>query len=361
MRKKSGTVVSLMLTAVMGASFLAGCKGSESSSSAGGTGSKTDSVSSGAVSAGSSAGETSASGKKSYKIGVTYADLSNSVWAEEADAIEAMATELGHEVTVLDCGNDASTQITQIENFVANGCDAIIIGATDIGSINSAAQEAIDKGVIVEAFGTEMMTYTTTLLADNSAAGELLAEEAAKWVEEHYNGAAKIGLVNYYESPDCVARAEAFTAKIGELSPDSEIVAEGSAGTAVVGMELAENFMQANPDMGVIFCIGDGAASGVLQAVISSGRADQIGVFSCDGTVECLSQMAQGAPLIADCSFGAGWELGEAQLQLVLNILEGREYEKITRLPNTIVTYDNLQEKVSYWGYEDQIDTSMMK
>lgn len=298
---------------------------------------------------------------EAYKIGVTYADLSNSVWAEEADAIEKMAEEKGYEVNVLDCANDASTQITQIENFVSNGCDAIIIGATDIGSINSAAQAAIDSGVVVEAFGTEMQTYTTTLLADNSGAGELLAEEAAKWIEENYDGAAQIGVVNYYESPDCVARAEAFTAKIAELSPDSEIVAEGSAGTAVAGMELAENFMQANPDIGVLFCIGDGAASGVLQAVLSSGRADEIGVFSCDGTIECLSQMAKGAPLIAECSFGAGWELGQAQLELVLSILDGEDYDEITRLPNTIVTKDNLKEMVEYWGYEDQIDVSAME
>ena len=300
-------------------------------------------------------------GNEQFVIGVTYADLVNPVWAEIATSIETRAAEHNARVILVDAGNDASTQVNQIEAFVAQGVDGIIIGATDIGTIDVAARAAMDAGIVVLAYGTEMQSYTVTLLADNVNAGRMLAEAAASFIDEVHGGSAVVGLINYYGSPDTLQRAETMREVLGQLSPGSTIAMEGSAVTADTGLMLAENFIAAHPDMRVIMCIGDGPGVGAVRAVIAAGLADDdFGVFSIDGTIEALQMMANGEPMIANVSFGAGWQLGLEQLELMMRVLSGEDVPPVNRLPNTLATRDNLRELVSVWGFEDEIDLSRL-
>ena len=61
------------------------------------------------------------------KVGVTFGDLSNPVWADCANYMMEAGGEYGLDVSVLGC-NTSQEQITQIENFITSGCNAIVIG-----------------------------------------------------------------------------------------------------------------------------------------------------------------------------------------------------------------------------------------
>ena len=54
---------------------------------------------------------------ESYKIGFSFYNLSNAVWAELVEEAVAYGAEQGCEVTYVDCGEDAQQQISQIEKF----------------------------------------------------------------------------------------------------------------------------------------------------------------------------------------------------------------------------------------------------
>ena len=107
----------------------------------------------GCVSADESQGDAKADGEKGgYKIGLTNSFNGNSYRQQmEAYAQEAAdeLTETGEisEFVIVEANNDASKQVQQIENFILEGMDAIIIDPISATALTGAIQEASDAGI----------------------------------------------------------------------------------------------------------------------------------------------------------------------------------------------------------------------
>ena len=107
----------------------------------------------GCGSADESQGDAKADGEKGgYKIGLTNSFNGNSYRQQmEAYAQEAAdeLTETGEisEFVIVEANNDASKQVQQIENFILEGMDAIIIDPISATALTGAIQEASDAGI----------------------------------------------------------------------------------------------------------------------------------------------------------------------------------------------------------------------
>lgn len=296
-----------------------------------------------------------------YTVGMSVADLSNPIWAEVCDQVEKHGAELGIKIDVVACKNDPTTQIAQVEAFIAQKVDAIIISAVDAASMDEVCQSAMDAGIKVMAYGVNLNYYDVSLTNDNAGAGTLIGEEAAKFIQDNYDGKAEVGLITYYENAECLARGKAMEAALLDACPDAEIVEESSTVVADEAMSIVENWLQAHPDMKVIMSIGDGGGIGADQAVKAAGAADGFGIFAVDGTVEALQLMANGDPIKAEVSFGSGWQLGNQVVDVMYAALTDPDYQKDNVSPNIVVTKDNLTDLITEWNYEDRIDLSKMQ
>lgn len=307
------------------------------------------------------AASTVAAEETSYKICWTMADLSNPVWAEKAEQAAITAEELGCEFEVVSCDNDAATQVAQIENFIEQGVDAIMVGAADAKALDDVCQKALDAGIVVMCEGIELTNYTLSLLCDNYEAGWMIGEQCANFINENYDGVAEVGLVTYLENVECALRGQAMEEALAELCPGATIVHECSTTDAGEAMTYVENWLQANPDIKAIMSIGDGGGIGANQAVKASGKADGFGIFAVEGTVEALQLMADGDPIKAELAFGSGWQIGKNAVELTYKALTEENFEKSHTHPNQLITLDNLKETVEEWGYEDQVDLSNLE
>ena len=101
-----------------------------------------------------SAEEAKSEEAKSYEIGMTVADLTNPIWAEVCDEVQKKGEEMGSTFTVVAANNDPSTQVAQIEDFIQQKKDAIIVSAIDINSVESAIKDAQD---VTASIPTHMM------------------------------------------------------------------------------------------------------------------------------------------------------------------------------------------------------------
>lgn len=145
--KKLTKAVSLVVGASMVFS-LAGC-----TSSGSGSASATDSAAASTESTASaeSAAQTEGTGA-GYKIGLTNSFNGNTyrqqmeAYAQQA-ADELIATGEISEFVIVEANNDASKQIQQIENFILEGMDAIIIDPISATALTGAIQEASDAGI----------------------------------------------------------------------------------------------------------------------------------------------------------------------------------------------------------------------
>lgn len=299
--------------------------------------------------------------KEGFKIGITVGDLSNPIWAEVCGQAEKRAEELGCETDVVACNNDAVTQISQVENFIVEGVDAIIIGAADAASMDEVCKKAMDAGIVVMAYGIHLNNCTTSLTNDNPGAGKIIGEMAAEFINENYDGVAEVGLITYYENMECLQRGEAMIEALAENCPGATIVQECSTCVADEAMTYVENWLQSNPDMKVIMSIGDGGGIGANQAVKAAGKADGFGIFAVDGTIEALQLMVNGDPIRGEVAFSAGWQLGNLMIDTCYTALTEEEFNNDNVTPNQVVTIDTLEDWIKDWGYEDRIDLSNLE
>ena len=105
----------------------------------------------GGTATGSDAGTDSGadSGSDSYKIALIQQHQTNAFQIAVSEAAEAKADELGVDLTILSADQDAATQISQIEQCVSEGYDAILFEPVDPDGLADAAKSAADSGVVM--------------------------------------------------------------------------------------------------------------------------------------------------------------------------------------------------------------------
>ena len=104
----------------------------------------------GGTSTGSDAGTDSGadSGSDSYKIALIQQHQTNAFQIAVSEAAEAKADELGVDLTILSADQDAATQISQIEQCVSEGYDAILFEPVDPDGLADAAKSAADAKLL---------------------------------------------------------------------------------------------------------------------------------------------------------------------------------------------------------------------
>ena len=74
-------------------------------------------------------------GAAAPKIGITIQSLKNDYWAGVMGKLEEILTEAGWDYTLIDCEDNAATQVSQIENFITDGCEFIMVHPSDAAAV----------------------------------------------------------------------------------------------------------------------------------------------------------------------------------------------------------------------------------
>ena len=131
MKKKK--FLAMLLACVMTLAVLTGCSNKSESTPAGNTPASNDTSSNGGA----------------YKIALIQQHQTNAFQIAVTEAAEAKAAELGVELKILSADQDAATQISQIEQCVTEGYQAILFEPVDPDGLRDAAKNAADAGVVV--------------------------------------------------------------------------------------------------------------------------------------------------------------------------------------------------------------------
>ena len=76
--------------------------------------------------------------------------------------LQEILDENGYEATIVGCEENASTQISQIENFITSGCDMIMVHPHDADAVEASCKNALDAGIKVMCWDNEMETPQLT-------------------------------------------------------------------------------------------------------------------------------------------------------------------------------------------------------
>lgn len=219
---------------------------------------------------------------KEYKIGASLLTQQHPFYIDLADAMKAEAKKDDVVLNISIANQDLNKQLSDVEDFITKKVDAIIISPVDSKGVQAAIIKAEKAGipvltVDVAAEGVPVVTHVAT---DNYAGGV----EAGKLMGKLLNGKGKVAIIDYPALQSVVARVDGFKKGLAD-TPDVKIVAIQTGITRAEALTVAQNMMQAHPDLNGLFGFGDDAA---LAAVIAakSARNDNIKIIGFDGMKE---------------------------------------------------------------------------
>ena len=282
-----------------------------------------------AMAAGMMAGQVCAEeAGEGFKMVFTCQDLTNPVWAAVGESLKEICADAGVDVSVMDCGADSATQISQMENFIEEGVDVIAIHPNEINALEPIMQSAMDAGIKVFCWDENSDCADVSWLIENYDLGYLIGTEAANWINEKFDGSCEVAIMDYPLYPLIVERANGIIAAIEELAPEAEIVAQESAVNAAEAMPKVETILQAHPDVKVIACIGDGSAIGANEAVKAAGLAtEDFGIFACDATDEACAKIQSEDPYRMSASLGTPAVMAQQVFDICEALVNGEELD----------------------------------
>ena len=82
-------------------------------------------------------------------IGVTMPTKDLQRWNQDGENMKKELEAAGYEVDLQYASNDVSTQVSQLENQVANGCDLLVVASIDGSSLGEPLKQAKEAGIPV--------------------------------------------------------------------------------------------------------------------------------------------------------------------------------------------------------------------
>jgi ribose transport system substrate-binding protein len=257
--------------------------------------------------------------------------------------IKDAAQKLGIEAVVLDGNLDGNVTSDHIQNLVAEDCKAIALSVNDPGGTTPAIEAADKAGVPVFTF--DCTSTTTSVIkafvgTDNVEGGRLGGRETVRLAAD----GQKVGIINYDEPQSCLDRRRGWEEVVKASGKNLQIVEVGNyQGDAAKAEQLMTDALTANPDLAVVFCVGDPAAAGALAAIKIAGAPTKIIGF--DGNPEAKAA-------IKDPVNGKIWvsEISQNPIAIGTQITEeikkyletGAVSQQVTMIAPYIITIDNV-------------------
>ena len=283
------------------------------------------------------------------KIGLAVQTLSNQVWAQQAEQITSRAEADGNEITVVECKENANTQIGQIENFISAGTDIIIVQPQDPEAIEDICAEAREEGIKVVSWDEEMENSDINWIIENYDLGvDLGGRRIIKKNEKFEDGACEVAVLGYPQTPILLERENGILDALKEKAPNATVVANQPAIDTTEGLNAMETILQANPDVKVVCCIGGGGAAGANEAFkgfYGSEVPEEVGIFSTDLTDEAVASMQNGEfNRMVVAITGNAYACGDVVYDLAIECAEGAEMDQNVYRDLIPVTLENLEE-----------------
>ena len=268
-------------------------------------------------------------------IGVSWNNYNEERWAkwDEPDMKAAIEAGGGRYIST-DAGSSAEKQISDVEQLIAQGADAIIILAQDGTAIKPAVASALEQGIpviaydrLIEDAGALYITF------DNVEVGRMQARVILSLVPEG----------NYVMIKGNSADANADFLRGGQ----QEILqaALDSGAITIVGEMYTDNWdpavaqtnmeqilTQNNNEVDAVVASNDGTAGGVVTALAAQGMAGIVPVSGQDGDAAALNRVALGTQAVS--VWKDARELGKAAGEAAVLLAKGTALGSI---PGTVI------------------------
>lgn len=288
--------------------------------------------------------EEAADPSSKIKIGVTIANFNDTFLTYMTDGMKEYAATLGSdvEVTYVDAKEDTATQLSQVENFISQGMNAIVVVPVDTAAtdpITQAAKDAKTSLVYVNRLPANLPEDVVFVGSNSIDAGIFQMEYIAEKLGGKGNVVIMMGKLDNEAAIQRTAGVEQVAAKY----PDIKITKKDTANwSRPEGLTLMENWLSTGDQIDAVCSNNDDMALGAIQAIEAAGLLGKIIVGGTDATPDALEAMAEGKLDVTVFQDAAGQ--GGGAIKAAVGLARGETVETRVWIPYVLVTPDNYKD-----------------
>lgn len=279
------------------------------------------------------------SGEKKMVIGVTMLSMQNEFIVNVSDEMEKKAQELGIELITVDAERSALKQIEQVESFIAQKVDAIVMNPCEVEASSPAVTKALAAKIPIINVNSETSTKPSAFVgSDDVESGRI----AMKFIAEKLSGKGNVVMMHGYMGQAAQIKREQGAREILKQYPDLKLIAHQTGEwDRAKSMSLMENWIQSyGKDINAVFAQNDEMGMGAVNALTAAGMKDKVIVVSIDAIPDALQAVKKGT--LDATVFQNAQQQGAKAIETAVKLYKGEPVEKEVLIPFQLVTKDNV-------------------
>ena len=276
---------------------------------------------------------------RKYVIGVS--QCSEDIWRDKLNDELKMGEYLNDSLIVkLASSNDDNVlQNKQINQFVDEGVDLLIVSPNQLSAISKAVERAYDKGIPVILYDrkTNSDKYTAFIGCDNYTIGKSMGT----FIAQQLQGKGRIVEISGLEgSSPALERHRGFMDAIKPYSGLQVVASEGGNWKEEGGIRAMKRILKQTQDFDYVFAHNDRLAWGAYVAARQMRVKRNYKYTGVDG----MATEGGGLELVRDGIFEASYlypTKGDEVIALAMKILKHQPYERDNYLSTSIITQAN--------------------
>ena len=254
-------------------------------------------------------------------IGFSVSTLNNPFFVTLTEGARKAATENNVELVVVDAGDDAAKQTSDIEDLVSRNVGVLIVNPVDSDAVAPAVKSAMSQGIKVIAVdrGVNGVDVDCQIASDNVAGARMATEYLMELVGE---GAKVAELQGVPGASATIDRGAGFH-QVADQS--LQVAASQTANfNRAEGMTVMENILQSDGTIKGVFAHNDEMALGAVEAVAASGK--DIKIVGFDATDDAQKAVKDGK--MAATVAQKPDKMGETAIETAVKIMAGETADK---------------------------------
>ncbi|KAA5965826.1 sugar ABC transporter substrate-binding protein [Pantoea sp. M_6] len=278
---------------------------------------------------------------KDISVGVSMALFDDNFLTILRTAMQKEMQKDGVKGQVEDAKGDVSQQLQQVQNFIGQGVDALIVNPVDTNAVKPIMDQASKAGIplifVNRRPGAELTGKMAYVGSDSELAGRLQMEALAKAMNGKGNVAILMGDLANESTRDRTKGVEEVAAKYPGIKIVQKQTAKFTRNDAV---DVVSNWMTAGDEINAIASNNDEMAIGALQAL--GKNPNKILIAGVDGTPDALQMLKQGKMVATVFQDAKGQ--GEGSVQTAIKLVKGEQVQKIINIPYQLITKENMEQ-----------------
>jgi inositol transport system substrate-binding protein len=278
------------------------------------------------------------------KFGVSMSQFDDNWLTYLRESMANKAKEEGVQLQFEDARSDVVKQLNQVQSFVSQGVDAIIVNPVDTAATRNITQSAVKAGIPLiyvnrRPDDSKLPEGVVTVASNDLEAGRLQMEYLAQKLGGKGNVVIMLGDLANNSTHNRTKGMKEVLAKY----PDIQVVEEQTANyMRDKGMDLMSNWLLSGREFDAVASNNDEMGIGAAMALQQAGRGKgSVLIGGVDGTPDGLAAVKRG--MLTASVFQDARGQARGAIEAAIKMAKGEKVEQSVWVPYELITPENVE------------------